>query len=128
MAQKGYVPKAFSSGSVAVLSSQKIAFDSPTTQQAADTYISFVQYPTTNIKGGLDGIYVTGNYGYQKYQNIPSTNIASIDPFVDVTFYSCANSSCPTTSRQPLTISARDWSDSSFSSPILLILKSFSFD
>ncbi len=128
VAKQGSIPPAFTSTSVAVLTSQKIAFNKPAPTQAADTYISFVQYPSTTVRGGLDGIYVTGNYGYQKYQNIPSSNIATIDPFVDITFFSCANSSCPVASRQPLTIASSDWSDTSFSTPILYILKSFSFD
>ena len=128
IAKKGSVPPAFTTTSVAVLSSQKIAFNKPAPTQAADTYISFVQYPSTNTRGGLDGIYVTGNYGYQKYQNIPSSNVATVDPLVDVTFFSCANASCPVSSRQPLTIASSDWSDTSFSTPILYILKSFSFD
>ncbi len=127
MAKQGSIPSAFGTNSVAVLSSQKINFTNPTSSQAADTYISFVQYPSTTTVGGLDGIYVSGNYGYQKYQVIPSSNIATISPFVDFSFFSCASSICPSTTRQPLTISSTEWSNSTFSAPILLILKSLSF-
>ena len=128
LAKKGFVPSNFTTTSVAVMTSQKISYTGPSTKQAANSYISFVQYPSTTVRGGLDGIYLTGNYGYQKYQNIPSSNIASIDPFVDVTFVSCATTACPAASQKPLTIASSDWSDSSFSSPILYILQSFSFD
>lgn len=127
MAKQGSIPPTFGTNSVAVLSSQKITFNSPTPNQAADTYISFVQYPSTTTVGGLNGIYVSGNYGYQKYQVIPSSNIATVSPFIDFTFFSCASSICPSNTRQPLTISSTEWSNSSFSAPILLILKSLSF-
>ena len=128
MANMGYLPTAFGPQSVAVLGSQKIVFSNASTAQAADTYISFVQYPATTIRGGLDGIYVSGNYGYQKFQNIPASNITTVNPFIAVTFLACASPSCPTTTRQPLTIAASDWSNQSFSAPILVMLKSFSFD
>lgn len=128
LAQTGYLPPAFGTQSVAVLTSQKVNFASPSTTQAAATYISFIQYPSTTTVGGLDGIYVSGNYGYQKYQIIPSSNITSVNPFIDFSFLSCANPLCSVATRQPLTISSREWSNSSFVAPILLMIKSFSFD
>jgi len=128
LAQTGYLPPAFGTQSVAVLTSQKVNFTNPSTTQAAATYISFIQYPSTTTVGGLDGIYVSGNYGYQKYQIIPSSNIASVNPFIAFSFLSCANPLCSVATRQPLTISSREWSNSSFVAPILLMIKSFSFD
>jgi hypothetical protein len=126
---KGSLPSAFTTNSVAVMTSQKISFNTPSTAQAADTYISFVQYPATTITGGLDGIYISGNYGYQKDQVIPASNIATVDPLIYFNFYSCASSLCPTSSRQPLTIAgSSEWNNQSFSAPILLMIKSFSFD
>ncbi len=128
LAQKGSVPLAFGSTSVAVLTSVKITFSQPSTSQAAQSYISFIQYPATTTRGGLDGIYLSGNYGYQKYQNIPQSNIAAVDPLVYVSFYSCVNKLCPDSSRAPLTIASTDWNNSQFSAPILLMFKSFTFD
>lgn len=127
LARQGTIPPAFSSQSVAVMTSSKINYSAPAAGQAADTYISFVQYPSTTVVGGLDGIYITGNYGYQKFQSIPASNISSIDPIVYASFYSCATSACPIASRQPLTIASSDWKDTSFSAPLMLIFKSFTF-
>lgn len=128
LTKQGTIPSGFGTNSVAVLSSTKINYTQPTSTQAAGTYISFVQYPATNTKGGLDGIFLTGNYGYKKDQTIPSSDLAKINPLIDFTFLSCASASCPASSRQPLTIASTNWSNNSFSAPILLIFKSFSFD
>ncbi len=125
---KGQLPAAFTSQSVAVLTSQKITFASPSTTQAAQSYISFVQYPTTTIVGGLDGIYISGNYGYQKDQAIPATNLATVDPLVYISFYTCQSQACPANTRSALTVSSSDWNNSSFSAPLLTTLKSFTFD
>jgi len=127
ISQPNLLPAGFTSSSVAVLTSQKIAYSKPGATQAADTYLSFVQYPSTNIIGGLNGIYVSGNYGYQKDQVIPASNINQVNPLIYFSFYSCANSSCPLSSRQPLTISSSEWSKLSFKDPLLLIIKSLSF-
>lgn len=127
--KQGAVPSAFTSSSVAVMSSQKIQYNSPAQGQAAATYITFAQYPSTVTKGGLDGIYLTGNYGYQKDQVIPSSNIAQIDPLIYFSFYSCTSSACPVSSKTPLTIAgSTNWSDSTFQTPVVTILKSFSFN
>ncbi len=126
--KQGVLPAAFTTNSVAVLTSQIVNYTSPMPTQAADTYISFVQYPSTTTVGGLDGIYITGNYGYQKDQNIPSTDVAKVDPLIYFSFYSCSSSACPTTARQPLTIAASSWSDQSLSAPILMMIKSFTFN
>ncbi len=127
LAQQGSIPSGFSSQSVAVMTSQKIFYSQPASGQASATYISFVQYPSTTIIGGLDGIYLTGNYGYQKYQAIPASNINSIDPLIYVSFYSCANSACLAGSRQHLTIASSDWNNLNLSGPVMLMFKSFIF-
>ncbi len=128
LAKTGSLPPAFTTQSVAVMTSQKITFTSPSTTQAAQSYISFVQYPTTTIVGGLDGIYLSGNYGYQKYQAIPASNLDTVNPLVYVSFYTCQSQACPVNTRSPLTITSTDWNNSAFSAPILTTLKSFSFD
>ena len=109
----------------AVLNSQLISYVSPTPAQDAQTYVSFLQYSSTNTVGGLDGIYITGNYGYLKSQTIPLTNLSSISPLVWITFQKCNNSKC--TSLSNLTISSTDWQNTKFSIPIIDIIKSFQF-
>ncbi len=128
VAKQGVLPPAFTATSVAVLTSQIVNYTSPSPTQAADTYISFVQYPTTTTVGGLDGIYITGNYGYQKDQNIPSSDVAKVDPLIYFNFYSCSSSACPVSARQPLTIASSSWSGQTLSAPILMMIKSFTFN
>ena len=126
--KQGALPPAFGNNtSVAVINSQRIVFTQAGNNQPAATYISFVQYPSTTIAGGLDGIYVTGNFGYQKDQTIPNSQVAQVDPLIMVTFNSCANSACSVPTQKPLTIAATDWKNTDFSAPILLILSSLSF-
>ena len=128
LSSKGTLPTQFGAQSVAVLPSQKISYTQPSPNQAAQSYISFVQYPATTAKGGLDAIYLSGNFGYQQDQTIPATEMSTVDPLTYIAFYSCANSQCPISARQPLTIDSTEWSDSNFSAPLLLMLKSFIFD
>lgn len=124
---QGQIPSAFgTSGSVAVLNSVIVPYSNPAGDQAAQTYVSFVQYPSTTVLGGLDAIYVTGNDGYQKDQTIPNSDITGIDPLVIFSFLGCNDSACTTTS--PLTISSTVWSKTAFSTLITDIIKSFVFD
>lgn len=114
---------AFKQGNaVAVLTSQKITYARPTSDQRADTYISFLQYAATTTDGALDGLYITGNAGYQKGQAIPEIDITKVDPVVTVTFAKCDSASCSSTA--PLSINATMWNTSNFSVPIVAMLKS----
>lgn len=122
---QGQSPASLGTSSIAVLNSQDISFTSPTSSQAAQAYISFVQYPATTKLGGLDAIYVTGNSGYLKGQTIPPSDVNKVDPLVIVSFMQCQTSAC--TSLAPLTISSTMWSNTSFQTPILDIIKSFQF-
>lgn len=125
--KQGQLPASFSAGTVlAVLNSQRIAYTQPTADQTSQTYLSFVQYASTNIKGGLDAIYVTGNDGYEKGQIIPPSDIASIDPLVTVTFTKCGNTTC-TSNLTPLTIASTSWDKSAFQAPLLTMLASLTF-
>lgn len=128
LTNKGNLPKAFGTQAAAVLASQKITYTNPSPNQAAASYVSFVQYATTTTLGGMDAIYLSGNYGYQQAQTIPASDLSSVDPLAYFSFYSCLSSQCSTASGHPLTLAATDWSSSSFSAPLLLILTSFTFD
>lgn len=123
---KGQLPSTLSSNdAVAVLPSQDISYNKPGASQNAKTNISFLQYSTATLSGTLDGIYLTGNGGYQKDAPILRTDIALLNPLISVTFGQCANTVCA--QLQDLSISAQNWSDPSFSGPLLSILKSLSF-
>jgi cytoskeletal protein RodZ len=123
---QGQVPPSFgTSDATAVIASQLMKYSKPTPNQRAQTYITFAQYASTTTLGGLDGIYLTGNNGYTKGQDIPPTDLSGLDPLVSVSFEQCTDANCSTI--VPLTISSNDWKDLSFQTPIMDILKSFSF-
>lgn len=127
VAKQGQLPAKFTAGTaLAVLDSQEIAYTQPTAAQTSQTYVSFVQYSSTNTRGGLDAIFVTGNFGYQKDQIIPTSDIAGVDPFISLSFSECGNSAC-TTNLTPLTIASTSWNQSSFKAPIVTMLSSFAF-
>jgi cytoskeletal protein RodZ len=125
--QQGQLPASFSAGTaLAVLNSQMITYKQPTASQTSQAYLSFVQYSSTTTKGGLDGIYLTGNDGYQKDQVIPASDVAGVNPLVTVTFTACGNATC-TANLNPLTIASTSWSKSAFETPIMAMLSSLSF-
>lgn len=109
---------------VAVLDSQKIAYAKPTSTQRADTYVSFLQYAATTTHGALDGVYVTGDFGYKYGQDIPETDLTKVDPAIRVTFAKCANAACTGTST-PINVSSDVWKSADFSTPIINMFKSF---
>jgi hypothetical protein len=128
IANKGQNLSVFDKGdATAVMDSKKISYTKPTPSQRANTYISFLQYAATTQAGALDGVYITGDFGYQKGQNIPKTDIANIDPLVTVTFVECATSDCPAGTTKALSISSASWNDSDFSAPVLKMLQSLAF-
>jgi hypothetical protein len=124
--QQGQIPTAFGTAdAAAVLPSQLIKYTNPGSTQRAQTYVSFLQYSSATITGTLDGIYVTGNYGYQKDQAIPTSDVTNLNPLITVTFGQCTTKAC--TSIENLRISATSWSQETLSKPILAILESLSF-
>ena len=108
---------------VAVLDSQKLTYAKPTQTQRANTYISFLQYASTTTHGALDSIFVTGDFGYQKDQTIPETDIQKVDPVITVTFWQCQNQTCSGTLKS-MNISSSQWNDSSFANPITKMIES----
>lgn len=109
------LPEFDKGNAAAVLDSEKIAYTKPSQTQRGSTYLSFLNYAGSS--SGLDGIYITGDNGYQKGQAIPKIDISKVDPIIDITFTSGGN---------PLTIGPGSWSDDSFSKPLKDMLKSLS--
>jgi len=125
--QKGQKLQAFEEGNAtAVRKSEKIAYTKPTPAQRANTYLSFLRYATTASTDTLDGIYITGDYGYQVDQAIPKVDAAKLDPLVTVTFKKCSNNTCDTA--EPLGVASSSWDDAAFATPIKKMLKSLTFN
>jgi len=119
-------PPEFKDGKVvAVLESTKMQYTKPSGRQRAETYLSYLQYAATTTKGGLDGIYITGDYGYKYGQVMPVTDVAKLSPLIDVTFVSCADDTCAAKTQQPLTISSSAWQQDTTNRPTVeALLKS----
>ena len=125
---KGQNLAAFDAGNaVAVRTSEKMKYTNPTQAQRAETYLTFAQYAATTTTGALDAIYVTGNYGYQKYQAIPKVDLMNADPLISVTFVRCSDDACqgPVS---PTAIQASAWDSESFKRSVLTTLQSISID
>lgn len=113
----------FSNGSaVAALQSQKITYLNPTPNQRAQTYVSFLSYAATKSDSAVDALYVTGDIGYQKGQEIPESDVIQADPLVTISFQKCSDAQCAT--GQPMSVAASSWSNSQLSGPLLSMLKS----
>lgn len=118
----------FDSGNaVAVRDSKKISYSKPTSMQRGETYLSFLQYPATNIEDGLDGIYITGDFGYLEGQAIPKIDVAKANPLVTVTFLACADKACGG-SPTPLSIANSMWDKAEFATPIEAMLRSITIN
>ncbi|HJP96699.1 MAG TPA: hypothetical protein VJ843_05020 [Candidatus Saccharimonadales bacterium] len=123
IAPKGQNLTAFASGdAVAVRDSVKTSYSNPSSSQRAATYISFLQYNSTTTKGALDAVAVTGDFGYQKLQTIPKSDISGIDPLLVITFIKCSDEKCANAT--PLSIPATMWDDSNFGKPLATMLTS----
>jgi hypothetical protein len=109
---------------VAVLKSQKVAYTNPGQVQRGSTYLSYLQYHDTATEGALDGIYITGGFGYKEKQVIPKKDIAKIGPLVRVTFVKCAGSQCTQTA--PLSLKASAWQSSNHAKTVKTMLTSLS--
>jgi hypothetical protein len=108
--KQALLPEFDAGSAVAVLASEKIKYTKPSSIQRASTYVSYLQYAATTTKGGLDGIYITGDAGYQYAQTILKGDIARIDPKISVGFVSCGDGACAKGSpTKPLTITNTSW-------------------
>jgi cytoskeletal protein RodZ len=121
-AKQASLPAFKNGNATAIRESEKIAYAKPSSTQRANSYLSFLAY-AGSATTGLDGVYVTGDNGYQVGQAIPQVDIAKADPSITVTFASCTDSKC-SGGGKPLTLSQTLWDDNAFSKPIKTMLQS----
>ncbi len=115
------LPEFDKGNSTAVIDSEKISYTKPTSAQRGSTYLSFLNYASGGK--GLDGVYVTGDFGYKKDQAIPLVDIQKVDPVISITFFKCPDSKC---SDKPasLTLDSGYWADNNFADPLKKMLQS----
>ncbi len=102
--QKTVIPPQFGNFSLAVLNSKIVKYKKPTSLQSNQTYLSFAQYPSTNIVGGLNAIYLTGSFGYEFKQVIPIGDMEKLNPLIIISFNQCVNKNCHNV--QPMVVNA----------------------
>lgn len=112
---------------IAIRQSDKITYTKPTSTQRHNTYISFVNYANGTDATGMDGVYVTGDYGYKANQDVLKTDFAKVDPRISITFQECNTAKCAGKTT-PLTINASSWDNSDFSDPLLAMLESLAIE
>jgi hypothetical protein len=107
---------------VAALISEKLSYTKPTDSQRAQTYISFLNYASSTTNG-IDGIYITGDNGYEKGQAIPQTDVIQTDPLITVGFVQCSDTNC-SSGGTALTVSSDEWKNTDFKTPITAFITS----
>lgn len=95
--QQPSLPEFKSGNAVAVIDSKTVSYTQPASGQRGSTYLSYLQYNSTTVKGALDAVYITGNSGYKKTQTIPQSDIVKVNPLVAVSFVSCTGATCKPT-------------------------------
>jgi len=106
---------------VAAMASQKLTYKSPTPNQRAQTYLTYVNY--NGVNSTIDALYITGDNGYTVTQGIPEGDMTKDDPLVSISFLKCADTACKTPGTAT-SISAGDWQNSSLSKPLISLLQS----
>jgi cytoskeletal protein RodZ len=124
--QQSSIPEFKSGNAAAVLTSKNIAYTAPATGQRGNTYLSFVQYASTTTTGALDSIYITGNAGYQKGQDIPMKDVAKVNPLINVSFVDCSKNCTPTS--LAISVSAASWSSNSLNQTVETMLRSLTIN
>ncbi|HKR82385.1 MAG TPA: hypothetical protein VJR27_05315 [Candidatus Saccharimonadales bacterium] len=111
---------------VAAIASEKLSYTKPTSNQRAQTYISFLNY-ASSTGNGIDGVYVTGDIGYQQGQAVPQSDVVQTDPLITVTFLQCGDSTC-SSGGTPLTVSSDEWKNNDFKTPITTFIASLAIN
>lgn len=108
---------AFKNGNaIATIPSEKITYLKPSPTQRAQTYLTPLTYasPAADTpSAGIDGIYITGDFGYQKGQVAPQVDIVRVDPLISFSFAKCNDQACPASQSvaTPLTVAENSWND-----------------
>lgn len=115
------LPEFDGGNAVAALESEKIDYAKPSSVQRGSTYLSFLQYATSS--DGLDGIYVTGDTGYQAGQAIPKADFTPVDPVISITFEKCADRTCSGEATDT-GIAESAWQDVAYANPLKAFFQS----
>lgn len=117
------LPEFDKGNATAARESLKINYAKPSQVQRASTYISFLRYATSANAKGLDGVYVTGDVGYQKDQAVPKADFTPVDPVIGITFTKCGDDAC-SAEGESTNIASGMWDEASFGKRLQSMLQS----
>ena len=117
------LPELDKGNALAILDSEKVAYTKPSSAQRGQTYISFLGYPGSESNELIDGVYITGDFGYQKEQAIPKLDIQKVDPIISLSFTACDG-----TCTKAIGITPEAWAAAEFGGVLKKILQSFTIN
>lgn len=117
------LPEFETGNAIAVLDSEKISYSKPSPAQRGQTHISFLKLANSAGSGSIDALFITGDFGYTKDQDIPKVDIQKIDPIISVTFMLC-DGACS----QPASIASEGWNDPQFGGALKKMLESLTIN
>lgn len=120
-ANDGTLPGFDDDSALAVRDSIKLAYESPSQIQRAETYLSFVSHSSAET---MDAIYITGDFGYRADAIVSKEDILHTDPTVSVRFYACQDDVCDIEESNAIAIRTTVWEDNRALQAALGILKS----
>lgn len=110
------LPEFDKGAATAARESEKIAYANPSQSQRGSTYISWLRYAASSgSERDYDGIYITGDNGYQKDQNAPKTDFNAVDPIISITYLKDG---------KQITVADNMWDDPDYSRPLKAMLQS----
>jgi hypothetical protein len=121
------LPEFDKGNATAAMASEKINYAKPSSVQRGSTYLSFLTYAGTTQSDRLDGLYITGDVGYQKGQAIPKADFTPVDPVISVTFVKCSDASCGSEGAAA-GVDTKMWQDSGFGTPLKSMLQSLTIN
>ncbi len=92
---------------VAVRESERMSYARPSSNQRGQTYLSFLGF--IGSAGGIDGVYITGDTGYQEGQAVPAADFVPVEPIISLTFQECVDSECTAASEENVSVDPGSW-------------------
>lgn len=113
------LPEFDKGNATAVTDSEKISYTKPSSAQRGQTYVSYLAYPASASSSLIDGVFITGDFGYTKDQAIPKVDIDKVDPIISITFVAC-DGACT----KGFGITPEAWKSAEFGQPLQKMLQS----
>ena len=108
-------------GATAGLKSLQLTYKNPSNFQRDQTFLSFVDYDSTN---GITKLFLTGATSYEPGQSVLAESIVGGNPLISVSFQECSKSYCASGDVTPISIESGSWDKAPFKPQIIKLLES----